>query len=86
MSRKYFDFFFKVLHTASAKNIDSNFEHSRFFNIHIFRYHLQTHENKFCKLILIGSTRCSLSKCYLVLACNFDRLKACLQKKVRRAD
>lgn len=48
--------------------------------------HLQTHEVKFYKFILIGSTRCSLSKCYLVLVYNFDHLKACLQKKVRRAD
>lgn len=31
MSRKYLGIFFKVLHTASAKNfIDSNFKHSRF--------------------------------------------------------
>ena len=44
------------------------------------------YEIKFCKLILIGSTRCSLSECYLILACNFNHLKAYLQKKVRRAD
>lgn len=85
MSRKYLDYFLKR-HTLPVLkillivtlNIPS-------FNVHVFRYHLQTHEIEFYKLILIRSSRCSLSNCYLVLAYNFDNLKTCLQKKRLRA-
>lgn len=74
-----------MLHTASGRillTITLNIPVSHSL---IFRYHLQTHEVKRCKLLFIGSSGCSSSTRYLVSFYNLHPLRAYLQKRIRRA-